>query len=244
MDEQTTIVGRPTYTATWTGRQDAAAIQAAITATGYPADDITLLFRPAGGDAALDLISGENAAGQDADARAATTGTDDAGTTLLILHPEAGQVAAIRSAVQALNGTEFEYEQEERVTGDDTQARIEAARATGVPAVRTANLKEAGESIDTDKQPDDDNRDDHAPKAPPADQLSASRAVRFGAPDPTGDPLMEAVLPDQAPPADTAAVAQATTHPTPPPPLPDSGDLKERIYELKSVVDYVKNELE
>ncbi len=241
MDEQTTIVGRPTYMATFAGRHDPAPIVAALTAGGYPADDISILFRPTGGDAAIDLISGENAAGQDADAQA-EAGKKGAGTTLVLLHPEAGQLDAVRAALAGLGGRELDYEGQSVVHGNDLTA-------LGEPTLSAANLKDAGASIDTAKKSSDGSNKAGAGGASAsgaADTSSATMPARFGAPDPTGDPLMAETDP---PPHQILAHFDVPTHHagathTPVPPLPDTSDLKAKIEELKSEVDSVKHELE
>ncbi len=240
MDEQTTIVGRPTYTATFPGRHEAAPIIAALTATGYPAEDISILFRPAGGDAVVDLMSGENAAGQDADAQAEAA-KKGAGTTLVLLHPEGDQLVAVRAAIAGLGGQEFEYEGESVVRGNDLTA-------LGEPTLSAANLKDAGNSIDTTKKPSDGQGQNAGTPTGTTDASSATVPAKFGAPEPAGDPLMTDAA---ANPNEIVAHFEVPTHgagahaiPIPPPPLPDVTDLKAKIEELKSEVDAVKQELE
>ena len=243
MDKQTTIVGRPTYMATFPGRHEAAAIVAALTATGYPTEDISILFRPAGGDAVVDLMSGENAAGQDADAQAEAA-KNGAGTTLVLLHPAGDQLVAVRAVLAGLGGQEFEYEGESVVRGDELTA-------LGEPTLSAANLKDAGDSIDTSKKPSDGqgkNAGTPSGATGTADATSATMPAKFGAPDPTGDPLMTDATSD---PNEIVAHFEVPTHsagphatPIPPPPLPDTTDLKAKIEELKSEVDAVKKELE
>ncbi|MDQ2810188.1 MAG: hypothetical protein M3Z04_25190 [Chloroflexota bacterium] len=243
MDEQTTIVGRPTYMATFPGQHEAAPIVAALTATGYPTEDISILFRPAGGDAVVDLMSGENAAGQDADAQAEAA-KQGAGTTLVLLHPAEDQLAAVRAALAGLGGQEFGYEGES-VAHDDQMT------ALGEPTLSAANRQDAGDSIDTAKKADDGqgkNEGTTTGAAGTPDTSSATMPAKFGAPDPTGDPLMAEtpVDPHQMVAHFDVPTHHAGAHATagPPPPLPDTTDLKAKIEELKDEVDAVKHELE
>ena len=73
MDEQqyepTVIVGRPTMMALFDGHREAQPILDALQATGHPAEDVSVLLRPAGTDAVEDLVTGERPAGQSGDAR-------------------------------------------------------------------------------------------------------------------------------------------------------------------------------
>jgi len=243
MDKQTTIVGRPTYMATFPGRHEAAPIVAALTATGYPTEDISILFRPGGGDAVVDLMSGENAAGQDADAQAEAA-KKGAGTTLVLLHPTADQLTAVRAALAGLGGQEFGYEGESVVRGDELTA-------LGEPTLSAANLKDAGASIDTTKKPSDGqgkNAGITTSTTAASDAAGTTLPAKFGAPDPAGDPLMTDATSD---PNEIVAHFDVPMHsagphatPSPPPPLPDTTDLKAKIEELKSEVDAVKKELE
>lgn len=118
LEERTTIVGRPTYVATFAGAQDPGPILEKLTAIGYPQEDISILLRPAGTDSAIDLIAGENAAGQDTDAVAAAAGTKDA-TTIVLLHPEEEQLEAVRAALRELGAQELEYEPETEYRGGE-----------------------------------------------------------------------------------------------------------------------------
>lgn len=148
LEERTTIVGRPTYMVTFAGAQDAQAILQALTATGYPEEDISILLRPAGTDSAVDLLSGDNAAGQDTDAHARLRPGQEA-TTLVLLHPEPDQLDAVRGALTGMGGTEFQYEPETVYGGEESEADIARATEANVPTPRAANLQDAGGTVET-----------------------------------------------------------------------------------------------
>jgi hypothetical protein len=148
LEERTTIVGRPTYMVTFPGAQDAQAILQALTATGYPEEDVSILLRPAGTDSAVDLLSGDNAAGQDTDAHERLRPGQEA-TTLVLLHPEPDQLDAVRGALTGMGGTEFQYEPETVYGGEESEAAIARATDANVLTPRAANLQDAGATVET-----------------------------------------------------------------------------------------------
>jgi len=160
LEEQTTIVGRPTYMATFAGAPAAGPIVEALTSIGYPRDDISVLLRPAGGDAVVDLLSGETAAGQDADAAQEVAAGQEA-TTLVLLHPEPAQIAAVRAALTGLGAHEVEYAPETIFTGDDAAAAIAATTAANVSTTNPANQQDVGPGASN-------RRDKDSPAATPA----------------------------------------------------------------------------
>ena len=122
MDQQydtTAIVGRPTMMAMFDGRHEARPILDALQQTGHPIDDVSVLFRPAGTDAVEDLVTGERPAGQSGDARVVS---DKGGKTLVLLHPDEGQVEAIRAALTRLGSENIEYEPRTVYTGAQSEA--------------------------------------------------------------------------------------------------------------------------
>jgi hypothetical protein len=123
MDQQqystTAIVGRPTLMAMFDGRHEARPILDALQQAGHPLADASVLFRPAGTDAVEDLVTGERPGGQSGDARMAG---DKGGKTLVLLHPDEGQVEAIRAALTGLGAENIEYEPQTVYTGAQSEA--------------------------------------------------------------------------------------------------------------------------
>lgn len=146
MDEQITIIGRPTYVAMFSGYQEAAPILAALRGLSYPGADISILFRPAGTEAAIDLVSGENAAGQDTDATKLLAAYGEEarshGKTIVLLHPSAAQVDGVRGALTALGAQEYQYEPETRYTGADSEADVVRSTQANVESIEQANVRQ------------------------------------------------------------------------------------------------------
>ncbi|HET7081369.1 MAG TPA: hypothetical protein VFM49_28400 [Chloroflexia bacterium] len=257
MDEQTTIVGRPTYMAAFAGAQDAGAIVDKLTSVGYPREDISVLLRPAGTDSAIDLLSGENAAGQDVNALAQQKHKDgEQPTTLVLLHPNATQLEAVRAALTGMGAKELEYEPETRYTGEDSEAdfvkstigNVDADSGLGAfgPAHPTeANDTEGGTEPGHFNPPPNDATSD----APP----QASGGGRIPVPTPEGTHAEMAAGPADAG-ADsgsqTGSAARTNSEAAPPAthdmpePLPDTSDLQARVEQLKTALDDVKKDLE
>jgi len=256
MDEQTTIIGRPTYMAAFAGAQDAGAIVEKLTSIGYPRDDISVLLRPAGSDSAIDLLSGENAAGQDTNAVAQQKHKDgEEPTTLVLLHPTAAQVEAVRAALTSMGAKELEYEPETRYTGEDSEAdfvkstigNVDADSGLGAfgAAQPNANDTAGGTEPGHFNPPPNDATSD----APP----QASGGGRIPVPTPEGTHAEMAAGPAAAG-ADSgsqAGSAARTNNEAPPPaahempePLPDTSDLQARVEQLKTALDDVKKDLE
>ncbi len=122
--DSTSIVGRPTLMATFDGHREAHSVLDALKPTGHPLDDVSVLLRPAGTDAVEDLLTGDRPAGQSGDARLLS---DKGSKTLVILHPEVGEVEAIRAALNGLGAENIEYEPETVYTGAQSAADMEAA---------------------------------------------------------------------------------------------------------------------
>ena len=121
MDGNQAIVGRPTFYARFDGRQAAEPIIQRLESVGYPREDVTVLLRPKGTDAVVDLTTGEPAAGQSGDARK----MDDAGShTIVLLHPSEEQVAAVRQALEALGAGDIQYEPRTVYTGRQSAADV------------------------------------------------------------------------------------------------------------------------
>jgi len=235
MEEQTTIVGRPTYMAMFPGTQDADPIVAKLTSIGYPADDITVLLRPPGTDSAVDLLSEENAAGQDTDAARAIAGLGDKlkdACTIVILHPEPGQVEAVRAALTGMGGQEFGYEPQTVYTGAQSEAEFAQATVGSIGAGRNAGIEGAGATSTSGSAGKDESTKPGQFHPSPANATADAGA------------------------APTADAASATTVSTPlsavpnkaetssPPPLPPTDDLKDEIRDLTNAVDHVREELE
>ena len=216
LEERTTIVGRPTYMVTFAGAQDAQAILQALTATGYPQDDVSILLRPAGTDSAVDLLSGDNAAGQDTDAHERLRPGQEA-TTLVLLHPEPDQLDAIRGALTSMGGTEFQYEPETVYGGQESEADIARATEANVLTPRAANLQDAGGTAETSgARPD---REGQPPATPPA----------------AGDATRDAA---------TAGPATRPEAPAQVEPLPDTSGLRQEIRRIQDQLDHVRDEVE
>jgi len=239
LEEQTTIVGRPTYMVMFAGAQEPGPILDKLASAGYPREDISILLRPAGSDSAIDLLSGENAAGQDTDAVARARHSDKEPTTLVLLHPEPDQIAAVRQALTGMGGKEFEYEPETRFSGADSEAEVVKTTVANVESANPANLKSAGSTVDTTATNTKDSakatRDTQGdpqttPAAPAADHPQA------GAP---GTPPADA-----NPPAAALVETPVAAKPATPAPLPNTSDLKAEIGRLEQQVDHVKGELQ
>jgi hypothetical protein len=257
MDEQTTIIGRPTYMATFAGAQDAGAIVEKLTSVGYPLEDISVLLRPAGSDSAIDLLSGENAAGQDTDARAQHKHKEGAEpTTLVLLHPDAAQLEAVRAVLTGMGAKEFEYEPETRYTGEDSEAdfvkstlgNVDADSGLGsdmaaLHAPSNTDTKGGTEPGHFNPPPNDATAD-----APPR----ASGGGTIPVPTPEGTHAEMAAGSPSGPNAGTQTGATTRTNnedtqpapPDMPEPLPDTSDLQARVDQLKTALDDVKKDLE
>lgn len=139
--ETNAIVGRPTMMAIFDGRREAAGILDALGTTGHPLDDVSVLLRPAGTDAVEDLRTEERPAGQSGDARLLST---KGSKTLVLLHPEAERLEAVRAALTGLGAENIEYEPETVYTGRQSEMDVETA--AGVSA------HEVHEEITQDEQ--------------------------------------------------------------------------------------------
>jgi hypothetical protein len=216
LEERTTIVGRPTYMVAFSGAQDAQAILQAVVATGYPEEDVSILLRPAGTDSAVDLLSGDNAAGQDTDAHGRLRPGQEA-TTLVLLHPEPAQLDAVRAALAGLGGKEFEYSPETVYGGEDSEADIARATESNVLTPRAANLQDAGGTVET----------------------SGPRPDRAG--EPAATPPAGGEAPTEAAPSRAAARPEA---PAQVEPLPDTSGLRQEIRRIQDQLDHVRDEIE
>ena len=129
------------------GTQEAAPILEKLTSIGYPRDDITILLRPPGTDSAVDLLSHENAAGQDSDATQAIAKLGDKmadACTIVILHPEPGQIEAVRAALTGMGAQEFEYEPQTVYTGAQSEADFARSTVGSVSIPNNAGIEGAG----------------------------------------------------------------------------------------------------
>jgi len=183
MEEQTTIVGRPTYMAMFPGTQDAEPIVAKLTSIGYPADDITILLRPPGTDSAVDLMSHENAAGQDTDAARAVTGLGDKlqdACTIVILHPEPGQVEAVRAALTGMGGEEFGYEPQTVYTGAQSEADFARATIGSVDLSKNAGIEGTSATSTSGTAGTDDSTKPGQFNPSPANATAASSGAEAG----------------------------------------------------------------
>jgi hypothetical protein len=258
MDEQTTIVGRPTYMAAFAGAQDAGAIVEKLTAIGYPREDISVLLRPAGTDSAIDLLSGENAAGQDVNALAQQKHKEGAEpTTLILLHPNNAQLEAVRAALTGMGAKEFEYEPETRYTGEDSEADFVKSTLGNVDA--DSGLGEDMAALHTTAATDTKGGTEPGHFNPPPNDATsdappqASSGGTIPVPTPEGTHAEMAAGPATAG-ADagtqTGATARTNTEDTQPAPhemaepLPDTSDLQARVEQLKTALDDVKKDLE
>ncbi|HUS16031.1 MAG TPA: hypothetical protein VM536_13610 [Chloroflexia bacterium] len=236
-EESTTIVGRPTYMACFAGRQAAGPIVEQLVAIGYPEEDISVLFRPAGTDSAVDMLSGETAAGQDTDAAKAPADAD--GTTLILLHPTDAQLAAVRSTLSGMGATEMEYEPETVYTGEDSLAALGSAMAANVSTTRAANTKDAGAGEPGRYTIAGGDSAKETGSAPTGDTPQTLEQWEASA-NPTPDPATGAA-------ADNRIYARFDTdtaaEKAPVAPLPDASDLKAEIDQLKGQVETVKKDL-
>src|SRR5690242_1084152 len=259
MDQQTTIVGRPTYMAAFAGAQDAGAIVDKLTAIGYPREDISVLLRPARTDSAIDLLSGENAAGQDTNALAQRKHKEgEEPTTLVLLHPDATQLETVRAALTSMGAKELEYEPETRYTGEDSEADFVKSTLGNVDA--DSGL--GGDMAALHPTDDADTKGGTEPghfNPPPNDATSDAQPRATGGgtipvPTPEGTHAEMAAGPATVAAADGGTQTDASartnseaTQPAPhemPEPLPDTSDLQALVDQLKTALDDVKRDLE
>lgn len=257
MDHQTTIVGRPTYVAMFSGVQDAGPILDKLHSIGYPHDDISILLRPPGSDAVRDLVNDENAAGQAADVQALLEKHKDRlqdACTIVLLHPDTTQVDAVRAALTGMGGEEFEYVPESRYTGHDSEAdfvratvgSLSEADNAGIEGTATHNTagttgtKETPEPGHFTPSPARATTDAPAPAGQTAGPVatttgpgaeSGPSTAATGSAAPAAEPT-----PSATPAADQTTSAAAA--------LPDTSDLKKEIQTLHDEVEQVKKELE
>jgi len=114
------IVGRPTLLAKYAGRLDAQQILDALGQVGYPLNDVSVLFKLAGSDEVVDLVSGQIAAGQsltEKELERFNQKHGQNGQTAVLLHPEQGQFAAVKQALEQIGQVDIEYAGETHAYG-------------------------------------------------------------------------------------------------------------------------------
>jgi hypothetical protein len=127
------IVGRPTLLAKYEGRLDAKQILDALGAAGYPLNDVSVLFKVAGSDEVVDLVSGQIPAGQSLTERELARinqKTQEAGQTAVLMHPEREQLEAVRNALAQVGTPDIEYAGETHAFGGPGGVTREDEQAT------------------------------------------------------------------------------------------------------------------
>ena len=112
--DSTSIVGRPTMMATFDGHREAQPIIDALTATGHPLEDVSVLLRPAGTDAVEDLVTATAPPGSRAMRGCCRT---RAARPWCCCIPRRIMVEAVRAALTGLGAENIEYEPETVYTG-------------------------------------------------------------------------------------------------------------------------------
>lgn len=110
------IVGLPTMLAKFSGYHPAADVLNALGSTGYPLDDVSVLFRLDGTDQVLDLTTGSVAAGQSVTEEEIRS-EKVKGHTVVLLHPATDQMEAVRQALSGVGEVEIDYSGETHAFG-------------------------------------------------------------------------------------------------------------------------------
>jgi hypothetical protein len=111
------IVGRPTLLAKFAGRVDEEQILGSLRQIGYPAEDVSVLFRVEGSDQVVDQFTGRVAAGQALTDEELAHHREGRGHTAVLMHPEPELVQAVKGALSALGEVEIEYSGETHAFG-------------------------------------------------------------------------------------------------------------------------------
>jgi hypothetical protein len=111
------IVGRPTMLAKFEGRLDHEQVLRSLERTGYPLEDVSVLFRPEGSDQVVDLTTGHVAAGQSLTDEEIERRKLEKGQTVVLLHPTTEQVQSVNAALAEIGTPEIEYSGETHAHG-------------------------------------------------------------------------------------------------------------------------------
>ena len=129
------IIGKPTMLARFDGRIDAGQILDILGTIGYPVDDVSVLFRPHGGDEVIDLVTGEAPAGQAISEQDLKPKQWAKGQTDVLLHPQPEQVEAVRQALTKAGSTRIDYAAETHAYGrPGGMERVDEGDDPGRPA--------------------------------------------------------------------------------------------------------------
>ena len=104
------IVGRPTLLAIFDSKIDAKGVLDSLRGTGYPLEDVSVYYRPKGGDQVLDAMTGQVAAGQSLAQTEVTPKMLENPDTLVLIHPKRSQAQAIQQALMTLGNADIKYE--------------------------------------------------------------------------------------------------------------------------------------
>lgn len=126
------IMGRPTLLVTYRGKLDAQAVMDAIGGAGYPLDDVSVYYRVAGTDQVIDATTGQVAAGQSLSAEESAGKAPDKLDTLVLLHPDGVQFAAVQGALAQFGDADVKYA-EATIAAGYTDSEAEAEGAEGAP---------------------------------------------------------------------------------------------------------------
>jgi hypothetical protein len=110
------IVGLPTMLAKYDSYYPADDVLGALGGIGYPLEDVSVLFRLQGTDQVLDLTTGDVAAGQSVTEEEIHS-EKVKGHTVVLLHPAAGQLEAVRQALSQVGNVDIEYSGETHALG-------------------------------------------------------------------------------------------------------------------------------
>lgn len=104
------IVGRPTLMAIYDSKLDAKVVFDSLGRAGYPLEDISVYYRPKGGDQVLDAITGEVAAGQSLAQTEITPKMLENLDTIVLMHPDKAHAESVRQTLMSLGNADIKYE--------------------------------------------------------------------------------------------------------------------------------------
>ena len=111
------IVGRPTLMAIFDAKLDAKGVLDSLRGTGYPLQDVSVYYRPKGGDQVLDAISGEVAAGQSLAQTEITPKMLENLDTIVLMHPDQAHAQSLQQTLMSLGNANIIYEEGSKSEG-------------------------------------------------------------------------------------------------------------------------------
>jgi len=104
------IVGRPTLMAIYDSKLDAKGVLDTLGRAGYPLEDVSVYYRPKGGDQVLDAITGEVAAGQSLAQTEITPKMLENLDTIVLMHPDKDNAQSLQQTLKSLGNADIKYE--------------------------------------------------------------------------------------------------------------------------------------